>query len=161
MTRSRTTQNFRWFAIAAISTLLIVPAVAADAQVSYGEVQQGGGSTRCCLNNFRFAGTCEVTIGGGESCYDVLSYLNNNQSVGGTYCGGTLVRGGWTQVRCQDTSSTGGGVTPGSIVTAPPAQRPQTARPAQAAPVGTANQTFVTPVDASAAKVQQAGIINL
>ena len=161
MYRSNSTHSQRWFVVALCAAILIYCAVAADAQVRYGEVQQGDGSTRCCLNNFRFAGTCEVAVGGGGSCYDVVSYLNNFQSVGRTYCGGTLVRGGWTQVRCQETSSTGGGVTSGSAVTAPPAQSPQTVRPAQTAPVGTTNQTFVTPVDASAAKVQQAGIINL
>ena len=159
MTRSKSDQIQYWFAVAAISTMLIGGAAAANAQVRYGEVQQGGGGTRCCMNNFRFAGTCEVTVGSGESCHDVLSYLNNFQSVGGTYCGGTLVRGGWSQVKCQQTDSTGA-VSSGTMATAPPAQSPQTVQLAPTGAVGTTGQTFVTPVDASNAKVQEPGIIN-
>ena len=159
MTRSNSTHIHYWLAVATVSTILIGGALAADAQVRYGQVQQGGGGTRCCMNNFRFAGTCEVTVGSGESCYDVLSFLNNFQSVGGTYCGGTLVRGGWTQVKCQQTSSSGT-VSSGSTVTAPRTQSPQTIQTANTGAVGTTSQTFVTPVDASTAKVQEPGIIN-
>ncbi len=82
MYRSNSTHSQRWFVVALCAAILIYCAVAADAQVRYGEVQQGDGGTRCCLNNFRFAGTCEVAVGGGGSCYDVVSYLNNFQSVG-------------------------------------------------------------------------------
>jgi hypothetical protein len=124
-------------------------------------VQQGGSGTGCCLNNFRFAGTCEVTVGSGESCHDVLAYLNNLQSVGKAYCGGTLVRGGWTLVQCQETSGSSGTVTSGTLVTAPPARGPQTVQPSRTGSVGTTSQTFVTPVDPGTVTVQQAGIINL
>jgi hypothetical protein len=57
---------------------------------------------RCCFENPRFSGTCEVTPGPEESCSDVLAYLNNPKSVGKNYCGNTKVRGGWTQVACED-----------------------------------------------------------
>lgn len=159
MSRSHLASIHRWSVAAAAAAFLIVGAGVGDAQVRYGEVQQGGGGSRCCVNNFRFAGTCEVTIGSGESCADVMSYLNNLQSVGKAYCGGTTVRGGWTTVRCQEAGSTVG-VTSGGAVAAPPAQAPRAVRPAQTSPVGTAGQTFVTPVDASTATVQEAGILN-
>lgn len=150
----------RWAAITAISMVVVVAAIAADAQVRYGEVQQGGSGAQCCVNNFRFAGTCKVTIGNGESCSDVLSYLNNLQSVGKAYCGGSLVRGGWTQVRCQLPDSSNSTATPGTAITAPPARSPHAAGTANTRPVDTADPTFVTPVDSSTVRVQEAGILN-
>ena len=54
----------------------------------------------CCFTNPRFSGVCRVTPGPEESCADILAYLNNQASVGKTYCGNTKVRGGWTQVEC-------------------------------------------------------------
>ena len=50
----------------------------------------------CCLNNYRFAGGCMVVARGQETCQDVISYLNNFNSVGKYYCDNTMVRGGWT-----------------------------------------------------------------
>jgi hypothetical protein len=161
MARSQTSGFHRRLAALLGATALLAASATADAQVRTGQVRQGDGRDRCCLNNFRFAGTCEVTVGGDESCRDVLSYLNNLQAVGKAYCGGTLVRGGWTLVRCQETSGSSGAITPGSVVTAPPAQAPQTVQPSPTGSVGTTNQTFVTPVDPGTATVQQAGIINL
>ena len=55
----------------------------------------------CCFENPRFSGTCQVTPGEEETCGSILSYLNNPNSVGKTYCGNTKVRGGWTQVQCE------------------------------------------------------------
>jgi hypothetical protein len=160
MIRSATSRYAIWIAATAVATTLFTAAPESDAQVRQGNVQQGGGTTQCCLNNFRFAGTCEVTVGPGETCYDVLSFLNNLQSVGRTYCGGTLVRGGWNQVTCQQTSTPGSSVSPGRATTAPQAQSPQTLQTSGTGSVGTTGQTFVTPVDAATVTVQQAGIIN-
>ena len=60
---------------------------------------------RCCFNNPRYTGTCEVTPGEGETCGSILGYLNNPNSVGKAYCGGTKVRGGWSQVQCEGGAS--------------------------------------------------------
>jgi hypothetical protein len=55
----------------------------------------------CCFTNPRFSGTCKVVPGEGESCSSILGYLNNPNSSGKAYCGGTTIRGGWTQVTCE------------------------------------------------------------
>ena len=47
-----------------------------------------------------------------ESCGDILAYLNNPNSVGKSYCGGTKVRGGWAQVQCEGGASVGTGCSP-------------------------------------------------
>ena len=60
----------------------------------------------CCFENPRYSGTCQVTPGPDESCADILSYLNNPNSVGKSYCGNTKVRGGWTEVACDGSAST-------------------------------------------------------
>lgn len=64
-----------------------------------------GGDT-CCFTNPQYTGVCEVTTGPDETCADVLAYLNNEASVGKTYCGNTQIRGGWQQVDCEDSSAT-------------------------------------------------------
>lgn len=63
------------------------------------------GNETCCFTNPRYSGICEVTTGPDESCSDVLSYLNNQASVGKSYCGNTQIRGGWAQVECEDAST--------------------------------------------------------
>jgi hypothetical protein len=68
------------------------------------EVSTAGNDT-CCFSNPRFSGVCEVTTGPDETCSDVLSYLNNQESVGKTYCGNTTIRGGWAQVECDGEAS--------------------------------------------------------
>lgn len=60
-------------------------------------------SDDCCFTNPRFTGVCRVTPGADETCADILAYLNNQTSVGKTYCGNTKVRGGWAQVDCGNT----------------------------------------------------------
>ena len=60
----------------------------------------------CCFENPRFSGVCKVTPGPDETCADILAYLNNPNSAGRTYCGNTKVRGGWTQVQCEQPSTT-------------------------------------------------------
>jgi len=56
---------------------------------------------RCCFTNPRYSGVCEVAPGEGESCSSILGYLNNPNSSGKAYCGGTAVRGGWSLVACE------------------------------------------------------------
>lgn len=57
---------------------------------------------KCCYTNPQYSGICEVTPADGETCSTVLAYLNNPSAHGKTYCGGTDVRGGWKQVKCQE-----------------------------------------------------------
>lgn len=61
----------------------------------------GAGADPCCFTNPRYTGVCQVTPGEDESCSSILAYLNNPNSVGKSYCGGTTVRGGWSQVACE------------------------------------------------------------
>ena len=70
------------FALALVSALML--ASAADAETKM-----------CCFNNWRFAGTCIVQVGGNQVCGDVLGVLNNPMSAATTYCGGTRLRGRW------------------------------------------------------------------
>jgi hypothetical protein len=37
----------------------------------------------------------------GQSCGSILAYLNNPNSSGKGYCGGTSIRGGWQQASCE------------------------------------------------------------
>jgi hypothetical protein len=76
--------------------------IAAESGKTETATQQGP----CCFENPRYSGTCQVTPGPEESCGDILSYLNNPNSVGKTYCGNTKVRGGWSQVDCDGSAST-------------------------------------------------------
>ena len=54
----------------------------------------------CCFVNSSYAGVCMVDPAPGESCASILSYLNTPGTAGKTYCGNTVIRGGWTEVRC-------------------------------------------------------------
>ncbi len=65
------------------------------------EAANAAGADPCCFTNPRYTGVCQVTPGEGESCSSILGYLNNPNSVGKSYCGGTTVRGGWSQVTCE------------------------------------------------------------
>jgi hypothetical protein len=145
--------------------VLVLLAAAVGAQTISGQVQNGEGG-RCCLTNFRYSGICEVRVGSGESCGDALSYLNNFQSAGQAYCGNSIIRGGWTLVRC---GSTGGGVfiSPETITAHEPSTLEGTAA---MAPIGTvspgtlrgSDATFITPIEVSAAGPAAApGLIDL
>jgi hypothetical protein len=57
---------------------------------------------KCCYTNPQYSGVCQVTPSDGETCSTVLAYLNNPNAHGKTYCGGTTVRGGWKQVKCEE-----------------------------------------------------------
>lgn len=59
----------------------------------------------CCFKNPRFSGICQVVPGPDESCGDILAYLNTPNTVGKSYCGKTEIRGGWTQVPCEEASA--------------------------------------------------------
>lgn len=84
---------------AAVIAGLVGVAAASDAP---GPAATGAaaGSDDCCFTNPRYTGVCRVTPGPEETCSDILAYLNNQASVGKTYCGNTKVRGGWSQVDC-------------------------------------------------------------
>lgn len=56
----------------------------------------------CCFSNPRYTGVCKVKPGADETCGDILAYLNNMNSVGKSYCGNTIIRGGWSQVDCEE-----------------------------------------------------------
>lgn len=88
-----------------IATLFIAAAAAAAPAAECVDSTDVIGGDTCCFTNPRYTGTCQVTTGPDETCSDVLAYLNNQASVGKTYCGNTKVRGGWAQVQCE-TSST-------------------------------------------------------
>jgi len=79
-----------------VATILVASAAAVV-------IASGGAAAdeRCCFTNPRFSGVCSVTLGEGESCSSVLGYLNNPNSTGKAYCGGTPVRGGWQKIACE------------------------------------------------------------
>lgn len=55
----------------------------------------------CCFTNPRYAGVCVVRPAEDETCGSILAYLNDDLSVGKTYCNNTDVRGGWEWVLCE------------------------------------------------------------
>lgn len=90
--------------------LVLVSVLALSAVATIGLVGAAGESTAaqqeakdpCCFTNPRFSGVCRVTPGEDETCGSILAYLNNPNSTGKPYCGGTTVRGGWSQVSCEE-----------------------------------------------------------
>jgi hypothetical protein len=56
----------------------------------------------CCFKNSGYAGTCKVQPAGEETCASILAYLNNPMAEGKSYCGGTTIRQGWTEVSCEE-----------------------------------------------------------
>lgn len=90
-----------------LAVLLVVSLAAAVPTIAQEPTSESFiGNDTCCFSNPGYTGTCQVTTGPDESCSDVLAYLNNQASVGKTYCGNTKVRGGWAQVACEGSSST-------------------------------------------------------
>jgi hypothetical protein len=61
----------------------------------------------CCFTNRAFTGVCRVKPAEDETCATILAYLNNPQSQGKTYCGGTTIRSGWQQVSCETPPASG------------------------------------------------------
>jgi hypothetical protein len=91
-----------------LPSIILATLAFACVSASAGEapaVETATGGDTCCFTNPRFTGVCEVTTGPDETCSDVLAYLNNQASVGKTYCGNTKVRGGWAQVDCEGSAS--------------------------------------------------------
>ena len=92
-----------------IATVATCTAAGAGAMTGTGnESTTLDASSDCCFANPRYTGICRVTPAPDESCADILAYLNNQASVGKTYCGNTKVRGGWTEVDCGDTNESTG-----------------------------------------------------
>ncbi len=56
----------------------------------------------CCFKNPGYTGTCKVQPTEDETCASILAYLNNPMAQGKSYCGGTTVRQGWTEVSCEE-----------------------------------------------------------
>jgi len=141
----------------AAGVLMLTAATPAGAQTRSGQVEHGGSGV-CCLNNFRYTGTCEVTVGPGESCFDVLSYLNNVMSAGRLYCGNSLIRGGWTLVRCASAGpiSAPEPLTVGATITMAPVAT------ASLGTVSRTTATFITPIETpEAAPAAAPGLIDL
>ena len=97
---SRATHLVTFAAAMALAVAATIPVLA---ETPAAETSTGG--DKCCFSNPRYSGMCEVTTGPDETCSDVLAYLNNQASVGKTYCGNTKVRGGWAQVECEGAAS--------------------------------------------------------
>ena len=57
---------------------------------------------KCCYTHPQYSGVSQVTPSDGETCSTILAYLNNPNSQGKNYCGGTSIRGGWKQVPCEE-----------------------------------------------------------
>lgn len=115
----------------------------------------------CCLNNFRFSGTCQVTPRQGQYCENIRSYLNNINSSGESYCDSTYIRGGWTLVDCSSGAASGqiGYTTPqplkteqaGTVNVTSPRADSNTMRP----------ESAVSTTDLGELKVSQAGVIQV
>ena len=164
MLRTHAHGSFRR-AAAVAAALALAAAATATAQTRSGQVQRGDSGV-CCINNFRFTGPCQVTLGPGESCGDVLSYLNSLNSAGRGYCGNTIIRGGWTLGHCDGGGggvyTSPGNVTPTEPTTAPVTRSMRPISPTSPGTVGGGGATFVTPADSSGAvQVSEPGLINL
>ena len=61
----------------------------------------------CCFANPGYAGTCKVQPAEDETCASILAYLDNPMAEGKSYCGGTTVRQGWTEVSCEEEGGRG------------------------------------------------------
>ncbi|MCU0303662.1 MAG: hypothetical protein MUC56_06365 [Thermoanaerobaculales bacterium] len=102
--------------IGAVAVLTLAAALPVQA-VQQADAETTGDES-CCFSNPRFAGICRVTTGPEETCADVLAYLNNPSSTGRTYCANTKIRGGWSQVACDETTSSCVPVDPAPAFTA-------------------------------------------
>lgn len=74
-------------------TILLLLAAAAPPQEP--------GPTKCCFTNPGYSGTCDVRPAKGETCGQILDYLNDPISQGKGYCGNTTIRGGWKSATCE------------------------------------------------------------
>jgi hypothetical protein len=85
-----------------MALVMIVVAVAGVmATIAVRHTAAGEAKEPCCFTNSRYTGVCQVTPAEDESCGSILVYLNNPNSSGKGYCGGTSIRGGWQQASCE------------------------------------------------------------
>jgi hypothetical protein len=85
----------------AMLVLGLTAAVGVIASIAARRSGAGEAKEPCCFTNQRYTGVCQVTPAEDESCASILAYLNNPNSSGKGYCGGTSIRGGWQQVSCE------------------------------------------------------------
>jgi hypothetical protein len=90
--------RFAFLGVVALGIGLVAVSFLIGPEVRTAAAEQG----KCCFTNPRYTGICEVTPGEDESCSSILAYLNNPNSTGKAYCGGTAIRGGWQQASCDD-----------------------------------------------------------
>lgn len=81
--------------------LVVVAAAGLTAAVTVRHTAAGEAKEPCCFTNPRYTGVCQVMPADDESCGSILAYLNNPNSSGKSYCGGTSIRGGWQQASCE------------------------------------------------------------
>lgn len=81
--------------------LVVVAAAGLMAAIAARHTAAGEAKEPCCFTNSRYTGVCQVTPAEDESCGSILAYLNNPNSSGKGYCGGTSIRGGWQQASCE------------------------------------------------------------
>lgn len=85
-----------------MALVMIVVAVAGVmATIAVRHTAAGEAKEPCCFTNSRYTGVCQVTPAEDESCGSILAYLNNPNSSGKGYCGGSSIRGGWQQASCE------------------------------------------------------------
>jgi hypothetical protein len=78
--------------------ILLAGAAAAGLSISPADTSKAP----CCFKNPAYSGICKVVPAEEETCADILAYLNNPMAQGKSYCGGTEVRQGWTEVSCEE-----------------------------------------------------------
>jgi len=95
--------NSRMRMVLLLGVVVAVAAVAGAIAVGTddGPLSAEAAADTCCFTNPRYSGVCSVVPGEGETCGSILGYLNNPNSTGKAYCGGTPVRGGWSKVTCE------------------------------------------------------------
>lgn len=89
-----------------VRTVLLMAAALTLASAAPGRVPERPQAEEqkkpCCFKNPGYAGTCKVQPTGDETCATILAYLNNPMAQGKSYCEGTTIRGGWTEVPCEE-----------------------------------------------------------
>ncbi|MGH9461233.1 MAG: hypothetical protein ACRD1X_08440 [Vicinamibacteria bacterium] len=86
----------------ATSLLALLALASAGPKAMVGQDEPEASEETCCFSNPAYSGVCEVQPAEGETCDGILAYLNNPMAQGKDYCGGTQIRGGWTQVECEE-----------------------------------------------------------
>lgn len=63
----------------------------------------------CCFNHTGYPNPCKVIPAEDETCDSILEYLNTPGTGGKSYCNGSLLRGDWTAVDCNQEKDKGNG----------------------------------------------------